>query len=138
MESESKKVGNVRVPDALINAMRESSCIDLQLPDRERVALLLEDYDFFVTDPMHFCDRLQALVELRGKAVVDGWVEKVAAGKTPEVVLNLLTLHYDPMYSASIKRNFTQYEQAQAYVLQDRSASALADAAARLIETNAV
>jgi tRNA 2-selenouridine synthase len=133
VESESKKVGNVRVPDALINAMRESPCIDLQLPDTERVALLLEDYDFFVKDPTHFCDRLQALVELRGKAVIDGWVEKVVTGKTPEVVLELLTMHYDPMYSASIKRNFTRYGQAQACTLQDRSASALNDAAAHLL-----
>ncbi|MDO9293190.1 MAG: tRNA 2-selenouridine(34) synthase MnmH, partial [Hydrogenophaga sp.] len=50
IESESKKVGNVRVPDALIDAMRASPCIDLQLSDGERVALLLEDYDFFVKD----------------------------------------------------------------------------------------
>jgi tRNA 2-selenouridine synthase len=134
VESESKKVGNVRVPDALIERMRESPCIDLQLPNEERVALLLEDYDFFVTDPVHFCDRLQALVELRGKAVIDGWVEKVAAGQTPEVVLELLTQHYDPMYSASIKRNFKQYGQAQACQLTDRSNAALQEAAQALVK----
>ena len=133
VESESKKVGNVRVPDALIERMRESPCIDLQLPDHERVALLLEDYDFFVKDPVHFCDRLQALVELRGKAVVDGWVERVAAGKTPEVVLELLTMHYDPMYSASINRNFKQYGQAQACKLVDRRENSLKNAASHLI-----
>ena len=133
VESESKKVGNVRVPDALIERMRESPCIDLQLPDKERVALLLEDYDFFVQDPIHFCNRLQALTELRGKTVVDGWIEKVSAGKTPSVVLELLTQHYDPMYSASIQRNFKQYGQAQACVLADRSASTLNDAAESLI-----
>ena len=54
VESESKKVGNVRVPDALIDAMRASPCIDLRLSDEERVALLLEDYDFFVKDPVSF------------------------------------------------------------------------------------
>jgi tRNA 2-selenouridine synthase len=113
--------------------MRESPCIDLQLPNEERVALLLEDYDFFVTDPVHFCDRLQALVELRGKAVIDGWVEKVAAGRTPEVVLELLTQHYDPMYSASIKRNFKLYGQAVPAVLSDRSVKALEQLAKQLV-----
>ena len=132
VESESKKVGNVRVPDALINAMRASPCIDLQLSNEERVALLLEDYDFFVKDPMHFCERLQALTELRGKAVIGAWIEKVAAGKTPEVVLELLTQHYDPMYSASIQRNFEQYGQAEACPLRDRSGHALNEAATRL------
>jgi tRNA 2-selenouridine synthase len=136
VESESKKVGNVRVPDALIECMRASPCIDLQLPNEERVALLLEDYDFFVTDPVHFCDRLQALVELRGKAVVDGWVEKVAAEKTPEVVLELLTLHYDPMYAQSIQRNFKQYGAATPAQLNDRSQAAM-DALASKLQSGA-
>ncbi|MEY4654225.1 MAG: hypothetical protein RI884_2806, partial [Pseudomonadota bacterium] len=39
VESESKKVGNVTVPDALIQAMRASTCLNLQLDDEERVAL---------------------------------------------------------------------------------------------------
>ncbi len=136
VEAESKKVGNARVADALIDAMRGSPCIDLQLSNHERVALLLEDYDFFVQDPVHFCDRLQALVELRGKDVVDGWVEKVAAGQTPEVVLELLTQHYDPMYAASIKRNFKQVAQAEPAVLRDRSPEALAELARALIASD--
>ncbi|MEX1167121.1 MAG: tRNA 2-selenouridine(34) synthase MnmH [Hydrogenophaga sp.] len=133
VESESKKVGNVRVPDALINTMRTSPCIDLQLNNEERVALLLEDYDFFVKDPVHFCERLQALTELRGKAVVDGWVEKVGAGKTPEVVMELLTAHYDPMYCASIQRNFSLYGQAQICRLTNRAPQMVAQAADSLL-----
>lgn len=135
VESESKKVGNVRVPDALIDAMRASPCIDLQLSDQERVALLLEDYDFFVTDPSHFCQRLEALTELRGKAVVEAWIEQVKAGQTPAVVLELLTEHYDPMYAQSIQRNFKQYGNALPCVLQDRSAAALSNVAQSLVDS---
>ncbi|MEZ5705298.1 MAG: tRNA 2-selenouridine(34) synthase MnmH [Burkholderiaceae bacterium] len=134
VESESKKVGNLRVPDALMEAMRASACIDLRLPDEQRVALLLEDYDFFVADPAHFCSRLKALVELRGKAVVEGWIEKVEAGKTHEVVLELLTQHYDPMYAQSIRRNFKQYDQATVYPLPERSLDTLDLAARELMQ----
>ena len=137
VESESKKVGNVRVPDALIDAMRDSPCINLQLADEERVALLLEDYDFFVKDPDFFCQRLEALSELRGKAVVGEWIEKVKAGQTPSVVLDLLTRHYDPMYAQSIQRNFKQYGNALPCVLQDRSPSALSDIARELLTAEA-
>lgn len=136
VESESKKVGNLRVPDALMDAMRESPCIDLQLPDDERVALLLEDYDFFVKDPDFFCRRLEALTELRGKAVVGDWIGKVRAGRTPEVVLELLVQHYDPLYTASIQRNFSQYANAVACALPDRSPAAMA-ARARDLVSNA-
>ena len=133
VESESKKVGNVRVPDALIEAMRQSPCIDLQLPEDERVALLMEDYDYFVRDPELFCQRLKALVELRGHEVVNGWIASVQAGRVADVVRELLTLHYDPVYAASIRRNFTQYDKALPCTLPDRSAQALAEAAAQLL-----
>ncbi len=129
VESESKKVGNVRVPDALIEAMRASPCLDLQLTDGERVALLMEDYDFFLKDSDFFCDRLAALTELRGKAVIDAWVAQVRAGHSADVVRELLEKHYDPVYAASIRRNFTQYAQALPCALRDRSASALRDLA---------
>jgi tRNA 2-selenouridine synthase len=134
VESESKKVGNLRVPDALMDAMRASPCIDLQLSDAERVALLLEDYDFFVQDPEHFCQRLLALTELRGREVVNGWIERVRAGHTPEVVLELLLQHYDPMYAASIRRNFVQYGQARVQSLDDRSGASMQAAARQLLQ----
>lgn len=133
IESESKKVGNLRVPDALIDAMRASPCIDLQLPDEERVALLMEDYDFFVTDSDFFCQRLEALTELRGKAVVGEWIEQVRAGRTREVVLALLKQHYDPTYAASIARNFQQFPQAQVCRLARGSVDAMASAASGLM-----
>ncbi|MBY0464676.1 MAG: tRNA 2-selenouridine(34) synthase MnmH [Burkholderiales bacterium] len=125
VESESKKVGNLRVPDALMDAMRASPCIDLQLPDDERVALLLEDYDYLVTDPVYFCDRLHALTELRGKSVVAGWVDLVNQGRIADVFRDLLLTHYDPGYAASIQRNFTQYGQATACALPDRHPATL-------------
>lgn len=133
VESESKKVGDLRVPEALIEAMRASPCIDLQLPDAERVALLLEDYDFFVRDSEHFCERLRALVELRGHAVVNRWIAQVREGCTPEVVQALLSQHYDPGYAASIRRNFAQHAQAVPLPLPDRSAASLGAAARRLL-----
>ncbi len=133
VESESKKVGNVSVPEALILAMRASPCIDLRLDDEERVALLMEDYDWFVKDPDFFCDRLATLTELRGHAVVGGWQERARSGRTPEVVRELLVQHYDPMYAASIRRNFTQYPQAMVQAVADRSPASMAQAAAQLL-----
>lgn len=133
VESESKKVGNVSVHEALILAMRASPCIDLRLSDEERVALLLEDYDWFVKDPAFFCDRLATLTELRGHAVVDGWQAQVHAGHTPDVVRELLVQHYDPMYAASIRRNFKQYAQAHVQEVADRSPASMRQAAAQLL-----
>ena len=112
IESESKKVGNVFVPEALVQAMRQSPCLNLELPMAERVALLLEDYDYLARNADHFCSRLDVLTELRGHAVIKAWKEKVRAGDLPSVVEDLLVEHYDPVYLTSMQRNFVHYDQA--------------------------
>jgi tRNA 2-selenouridine synthase len=109
-ESESKKVGNVSVPDALMAALRASPCARLELPIEERVKLLMEDYDFFVKDPAFFCTRLDVLKDLRGKAVIDDWKARVHTGKVEGVVRELLELHYDPGYATSTRRNYQQFD----------------------------
>jgi tRNA 2-selenouridine synthase len=132
VESESKKVGNLAVPQALIDEMRASPCLDLQLPEDERVALLMEDYDFFVRDPEFFCQRLDALTQLRGKAQVEQWQAQVRAGDVVPVVRELLVKHYDPGYAASIQRNFKQFGQARVIAPRNRSREAMMELAQSL------
>jgi len=133
VESESKKVGNVAVPAALIEAMRAGPCLNLLLPDEERVALLLEDYDFFVQDREAFCERLDALTELKSKKVVEDWKAQVRSGHIEDVVRDLLLTHYDPVYRQSMVRNFKQFDQARDIQPRDRSAAAMQALAAQLL-----
>jgi tRNA 2-selenouridine synthase len=112
VEAESKKVGNVSIPEDLVQAMRSSPCIDLQLSDEERVHLLMEDYAFFAQDAELFCQRLQVLTALKGKTVINRWQDWVRAGETKKVVKDLLISHYDPTYARSVARNFVQFDHA--------------------------
>jgi len=109
VESESKKVGELRVPEALIECMRAAPCVRIELALDERVKLLMEDYDFFVKDVPAFCERLNALRALRGNEVVNGWQEAAQAGRIAEVVRDLLVKHYDPVYLQSMQRNFAGF-----------------------------
>jgi tRNA 2-selenouridine synthase len=122
-------VGDLRVPEKLIERMRASPCIRLDLSLEGRVQLLIEDYDFFVRDTDTFCQRLDALRVLRGHEVVNGWQEAARAGRTREVVRDLLVSHYDPVYLQSMKRNFAGFAQPLRALDWDGSAASL-DAAA--------
>jgi len=135
VESESRKVGNLAVPESLIVAVRSGQCFQLELSDDERVKLLLEDYDFFVQDPSLFANRLDALVAIRGKQLVETWKSNIAQGKIDIVVRELLTLHYDPTYFASMKRNFSQIDGAKSLKAHSRSIACLTDIAAELALT---
>ncbi|MEQ1686603.1 MAG: tRNA 2-selenouridine(34) synthase MnmH [Burkholderiaceae bacterium] len=133
VESESKKVGDLRVPLLLMEHMRKSPCIQLELALDARVRLLIEDYDFFVTDTAAFCGRLDALRASRGHEIVNGWQEAARAGRTAEVVQDLLVTHYDPNYNQSMKRNFIGVAALHLDLAWDGSTPSLETAAAQAI-----
>lgn len=117
VESESKKVGNLRVPEAVMERMRAAPCIALQLDRPMRVDLLMEDYRHFALDPAALVSQLEHLAQLHGRAKIDAWREMAHGGQMPALVDQLLVEHYDPAYLRSIDRNFVQYPQAQSLVL---------------------
>ncbi len=133
IESESKKVGNVAIPEGLIAAMRSAPCLQLDLNEDERISLLLEDYAFFVDDIEFFCDRLVALIQARGKDVVLGWQTRARGGDVASVVRELLINHYDPVYLQSMKRNFVKYSAAAVITPVDRSVASMQTLASELL-----
>lgn len=133
VEAESKKVGNVTVPDALMQAMRASPCLLLELAVPERVQLLLEDYPYFSSHPQQLIARLKLLTALRGHQTIARWRQFILASNFEALVQELLELHYDPAYLRSTRRNFSQFGQAQRLRLPDRSAASFQAAATQLL-----
>jgi len=135
IESESKKVGEVRVPEALVQRMRAAPCVRVDMPVEARVHLLMADYSFFVRDVAAFCTRLDALRPVRGNEVINQWQAAARSGGIEGVVRELLTVHYDPVYLSSTRRNFTGFDTAQVLALPNGETSALAEAASGLRES---
>lgn len=132
VEAESKKVGNLRVPDALMEQMRAAPCIALNLSRPNRVRLLMEDYEHFCADPSLLVGQLEHLAQLHGRARIEVWQQMATGGEMPELVDQLLVQHYDPAYLRSIDRNFVQYPQAEAVTLDGIAPADFAAAAHRL------
>ncbi len=134
VEGESRTIGRLRVPERLLEQVRGAACVDVQMPLQARVDYLLHDYAHFVADVELFCERLQALREHRGAAVVARWQAEARAGHLATVVEELLTQHYDPVYERSMARNFSSYASATPLDLADAAPATLVAAAARLLE----
>ncbi|MBC7414806.1 MAG: tRNA 2-selenouridine(34) synthase MnmH [Herminiimonas sp.] len=133
VESESKKVGDVRVPDALMEAMRAAPCIALELSDPARVELLMADYAHFVDSPAALNRQLDCLTTLYGVVKINRWHAMATHGDMEALVTELLTDHYDPAYRRSIVRNFAQFGNARTLTLAGFSDAAFADAATALL-----
>ncbi len=117
VESESKKVGNLRVPLSLIERMRGGSCINLHLSAELRVALLMQDYEHFLTQPQNLLQRLNYLTPLHGKEKIRYWEDLIARQMLVDLVHDLIDTHYDPTYLRSITRNFPQLAISPTYQL---------------------
>ncbi len=111
-EGESRTIGRLRVPDSLVQCLRNAPCTELRLPLAARVDFLLHDYAHFVADTEAFCERLASLRELRGARTVQRWQVLARAGDNTTVVTELLQQHYDPGYNRSMQNHFSGFETA--------------------------
>lgn len=133
VESESKKVGGLHIPDLLMERIRGGQCIELRSGTHTRVSWLLRDYEHFLSNPESFKDKLSLLTSRYGKEQITKWHEAIDSGDFESLVEELLVMHYDPSYQASIVRNFPSYREDHFVQLENDSDEAFAKTAKDLI-----
>ncbi len=126
VESESRRVGMLQLPDALLAAMRSGRAITLRTPLAQRVGLLKEEYAHFIGEATRLDECLQPLVLLHGKATLAHWSALAQEGDWDALVGELLERHYDPAYSRSLRANFPATGPGLTIDVPDASGSAFA------------
>ena len=113
VEAESKKIGQLQLPDALLTRMRESPCVLIEAPLAERVAFLVGEYGHFLGDPRDLKNKLDCLSGLHSRDTLARWMKQVEERRWDELVADLLANHYDPAYRRATLRNFAHLAQAR-------------------------
>ncbi|TFV95223.1 tRNA 2-selenouridine(34) synthase MnmH [Oxalobacteraceae bacterium OM1] len=132
VEAESKKIGQVQVPESLLAAMRQGTTVAVDAPMAQRVQLLLEDYEHFRADPASLIARLIYLRPLIGGEEFETWQTLAGQYKVPELFERLMRNHYDPAYRRSILRNYPEIDKSPQVMLDDLSPAALLPVAREL------
>ena len=132
VEAESKKIGELQVPDALMQRMRASSCVALEASLGTRVELLLEEYRHYLEDRAALEAQLDCLVALHGKEKIGAWKALAQRGEWREFVARLLAEHYDPAYRRSSARNFPGLARARSVRIRSPGPEDFQEAAAAL------
>ena len=133
VEAESKKIGQLQVPDALLARMRASPCVLIEAPLAERVGFLMQEYGHFLGDPRDLKAKLACLAGLHSKDTLARWMSQVEQRQWDELVADLLENHYDPAYLRATLKNFEHLARAQVLRPAKLDAATLAQMAAQLI-----
>jgi tRNA 2-selenouridine synthase len=132
VEGESKKIGELQVPEALMQRMRASPCVALEASLETRVELLLEEYRHFLEDRAALAAQLDCLAALHGKEKIGAWKALAQRGEWREFVARLLAEHYDPAYRRSSVRNFPGLATARQVRIENAQGATFAQAAQQL------
>lgn len=133
VEAESKKIGKVRAPDALLDAMWSSTCLRLEAPTEARVAYLKQDYQHYLEQPETLCVKLDFLVKLHGHERIDRWKAQARSGEWDALVAELLVDHYDPAYRRSTLQHYPRLEETPALAVREVSEGAMDELARQIL-----
>jgi len=120
VEAESKRIGQVQLPDTLFEKMNHSPWLSVNASLQARVAFLLRDYVYLFDDPQltAHLDRLQPHC---GQERVDRWKALVAQKDFAALVSELLTEHYDHFYKRAMRQAQTAVDPTRVFTADDLS-----------------
>jgi len=133
VEAESRRIGAVQVPDALIAAIRSAPCVRIDATIAARVEFLIGDYAYFLADPRWLVEKLGHLRGLQSNETLAHWLALVETGDFRCLVRELLEKHYDPLYQRSQARNYRDYADALTVSTDDLGANGIKALAARIL-----
>lgn len=121
LEAESRKIGAIFVPEALVSAMRAAACIEISASAEARLAYLLRDYAWLGASPERLAEKLGYLKGLLDNETLSRWQAWALAGNLRELYSELMAKHYDPLYARSQNRNFSRFPAARRFATEDLS-----------------
>jgi tRNA 2-selenouridine synthase len=133
VEAESRRIGMIALPVSLTEEIHRGSCIRVETPHDERIALLLQDYSHLFDDADSFRAQLSKLTELHGRAKIAEWHHLLDEGRRAELFQQLIDVHYDPAYARSTAKHFRALSDALGFPFHPTAADVPAQAR-RLLE----
>ena len=132
-EAESRKIGRLHVPEAVIERMRAARCVRIDASHAARIAFLLRDYAYLGDDPGALKTKLGHLQRLLPRETLARWCDLADAHDLPALFTELIELHYDPLYRRSQNGNYVNFPRAAAVPTADLSPGGIATLAGNIL-----
>ncbi|WP_175777670.1 tRNA 2-selenouridine(34) synthase MnmH [Burkholderia anthina] len=122
VESESRRIGLVHLPIALIDAFHAGPWVQVDAAHDERIAFLLEDYAHLFDAPAAFKAQLQRLIGLHSRDQVAHWDALIDADARADLFTELIDKHYDPAYARTYRATYNKPNRALTFTFQPMAA----------------
>ncbi|WP_396330431.1 tRNA 2-selenouridine(34) synthase MnmH [Burkholderia anthina] len=122
VESESRRIGLVHLPIALIDAFHAGPWVQVDAAHDERIAFLLEDYAHLFDAPAAFKAQLQRLIGLHSRDQVAHWDALIDADARADLFAELIDRHYDPAYARTYRATYNKPNRALTFTFQPNAA----------------
>lgn len=132
VEAESRKIGSLHLPAALIETMRAGECVNIEAAMDARVDFLLRDYDYFLAAPEWLNACLQPLRGMHSTETFRRWRDYACDGQWRPLVGELLEQHYDPLYSRSQSHNYAGFDAPETVTTDDLTPAGVEAVARRI------
>jgi len=115
VEAESRRIGQLSLPDRLLATMHAGRCVRVQATLSQRIAFLLQDYAHLFQAPGEFKAALDRLIGLHSRQTIQDWHALIDADRRAELFEALVRDHYDPAYRRSSHGHYAGLDQAPAF-----------------------
>lgn len=103
MEGESRKIGNLHIPDHLFSLMSRADIILIKADIERRIEIILNEYSAFSSFEA-VSPKVSSLTQKLGKSTVQLLLNLYKEKNLQEFVRILLEKYYDPLYVHSLKK----------------------------------
>lgn len=133
VEAESRKIGRIQLPDAMVEHMRASPCIAIDASREARLEFLVRDYAYLGADVGELQQKIGFLKGLQSNETLERWKDLAARRDLYTLFAEFIDLHYDPLYHRSQNRNFACFPNAPVFSTSDLSLAGVQDLARRIL-----
>jgi len=133
VESESRRIGLVHLPIALIDAFHAGPWVQVDAAHDERITFLLEDYAHLFDAPDAFKAQLDRLIGLHSRDQVARWNALIYPDARADLFTELIDKHYDPAYARTYRATYNQPNRALTFAFRPNAADVRDQASTLLV-----
>ncbi|WP_051379005.1 tRNA 2-selenouridine(34) synthase MnmH [Derxia gummosa] len=119
IEAESRRIGRLALPTALLARLRAAPCIEIDATLEARLSYLLRDYAYLGDEPEALAAKLERLRGLQSGETIARWTGWARDRDLPSLFAELMVMHYDPHYTRSQSAHLAGFATAERVAADD-------------------